>query len=227
MNSTLNWSLLPLCFALLTACTDDAATDTPAAPSATWDETNSAQGELSGDLTQPTPVTLSLGDNLIIATSIPGEEEVCIDNPDGSKTPYYPVHATYTDTFTFTLPADQKLTAIRIEQLDVEQVHTACGIPLEQQLGAFTGLANSAQIDWDSDSFENFVKLPETYPLVGAAFAGAVNDDLLAAYKAGFSFGPFQIDALADDPSDGTYTFWWKEGANRVNYTLNFVVEAK
>jgi hypothetical protein len=212
--------------------TGDAGTTADAGTPASngWDESNTEQGELSGDLLQPTPITLTLGDNRIVATSVPGAEEQCIgnpENPDAPETPYYPEHESYTDTFTFTLSADQKLTAILIERLDVTQVHTACGIPLEQQLGAFTGLANSAQIDWNSDTFQNFVKLPETYPLVGAGFAGAVNDDLLAQYKAGFEFGPFNIPALAEDPSDGTYTFWWKEGANRVEYTLNFVVEAK
>ena len=77
------------------------------------------------------------------------------------------------------------------------------------------------------EDFENFVKLPETYPLIGAGFAKAAGDDLLANYKAGFSFGPFSIDALAADPTDGTYTFWWKEGANQTSYTLNFVVQSQ
>ena len=86
-------------------------------------------------------------------TSIPGTEEQCIDNPDGPQTPYYLGYESYTDVFTFTLPEGQKLAQIIVENLEVEVVHTACGIPLESQLGAFTALAASAQIDWNSDTF--------------------------------------------------------------------------
>ena len=38
-------------------------------------------------------------------------------------------------------------------------------------------------------------------------------------------FGPIEVGAMTDELSDGTYTFWWKEGANKVSYVLNFVVE--
>ena len=93
--------------------------------------------------------------------------------------------------------------------------------------GAFTGLAASDQIDWTSDTFENFVKLPEQHPLIGAGFAKDPGTDLLAAYQAGFGFGPFSIEPLAALPTDGTFTFWWKEGANRTEYRLNFVVSAE
>ena len=189
-----------------------------------WDESDSAQGELSGDPANPTSVTLSVGDNFIIGTSVPNTEEVCIDNPDGSQVPYYPGHETYTDMITFTLPEDQILTNIIVESLSVEAVHSACGTPMEMQLGAFTALTASAQIDWNSDTFENFVKLPEAYPLIGAGFAKTQGTDLMSLYQAGFAFGPYSIDALSPLPSNGTYTFWWKEGANNASYRLNFVV---
>ena len=105
------------CFTLLIACADDdgnATTDLDATiwAGAAWDEANPDQGELSGDLAAPTPITLGLGDNLIQATSVPAATEQCIgnpENPDALETPYYPEHVTYTDAFTFTLPADQKL----------------------------------------------------------------------------------------------------------------------
>ena len=233
--------LLP--FSFLLACGDDAETTSPDTTSpdvmdvssqdtsdavtsaVTWDESDSAQGELSGDLGNPTQITLNVGDNHIIGTSVPGATEECIDAPDGSKAPYYPEHASYTDAFSFTLGANQKLVAIIVESIEVEAVHSACGLPLESQFGAFTALAASDKIDWNSDTFENFVQLPSENPLVGAGFAKSVGDDLLAQYKAGFNFGPYSIEALAADPSDGTYTFWWKEGANNASYTLNFVVE--
>lgn len=44
-------------------------------------------------------------------------------------------------------------------------------------------------------------------------------------YKGGLVFGPIVVDAMTDELSNGTYTFWWKEGANKVSYELNFVVE--
>ncbi|MGC6419131.1 MAG: hypothetical protein ACON3Z_18535 [Bradymonadia bacterium] len=212
------------------ACGDDKSNtsdmmDEPT--SVTWDEGNVDQGQLSGDLSAPTVITLRAGDNHIVGTSVPAEEEQCIETPDGGQAPYYPNHESYTDTFTFTLAEGQTLTSILIEELTVEAVHSACGAPLEQQLGAFIGFSNSAQIDWDSDTFENFVKLPETYPLIGAAFAKNAGDDLLSAFKAGFSFGPYMVPALAENPGPGTYTFWWKEGANRTAYRLNFVVAAE
>ena len=189
-----------------------------------WDESDSAQGELSGNPSSPTPITLSVGDNYIVGTSVPNTDEICIDNPDGSQAPYYPGHETYTDVITFTLPEGQTLTNIIVESLTVEAVHSACGIPMEMQLGAFTAIAASDQIDWNSDTFENFVKLPEAYPLIGAGFAKTEGTDLMSLYQAGFMFGPFSIEALAELPSNGTYSFRWKEGANHTTYRLNFVV---
>ena len=94
-------------------------------------------------------------------------------------------------------------------------------------MGAFTAIANSDQIDWDSDTFENFVKLPEQYPLIAAGFAKEAGTDLMTQYQAEFMFGPYSIEPLAELPTDGTYTFWWKEGANIVDYRLNFVVEER
>ena len=192
-----------------------------------WDESDSSQGELSGDLANPTSLTLALGDNFIVGTSVPGPSEECMDNPDGTKAPYYPEHVSYTDAFTFTLAADQKLSKILVESIEMEAVHSACDLPMESQMGAFTALANSDQIDWTSDTFDTFVSMPVEHPLVGIAFAKAAGDDLMAQFKAGFSFGPYTLPALAEEPSDGTYTFWWKEGANNTSYRLNFVVEAK
>lgn len=220
-------SLLSIIAIALSSCDDDA--DTPpnmqrTIEGLTWSESDADQGELSGDTMSPTEVTLSVGNNIIIGTSVPNSEERCIDNPDGSKTPYYPGHETYTDVITFTLPEDQQLTNIMIEELTVEAVHEACGIPLDMQLGAFTALAATSRIDWNSDTFENFVKLPEMYPLVGAGFAKNQGSDLLSLYRSGFGFGPYAIDPIAELPSGGTYTFWWKEGANRTAYRLNFIV---
>lgn len=218
----------------LPACGDDGSTgtsdnaDSSSEPSGVlWDESHADQGELSGDLSAPTSVTLAVGDNIIVGGSVPGDTEECVQGPEGPPAPYYPGHVSYTDAITFTLPAGQTLTAITVEALTVEAVHTACDTPMEEQLGAFTALAASDQIDWDSDTFDNFVKLPEQYPLIGAGFAKDVGTDLLAAYQAGFGFGPYSVDALAELPTDGTYTFWWKEGANRTEYQLNFVVSGE
>ena len=211
------------------ACSDgDTNNDTPNGTDSgsSWDEANGEQGELSGDLMAPTQLTFSVGDNIIIGTSTPGDTEECIQGPEGPPAPYYPGHESYTDAITFTLTEGQTLTAIQVEELDVEAVHSACDTPMESQLGAFTGLAASGQIDWNSDTFENFVKLPEQYPLIGAGFAKDAGTDLLASYQAGFAFGPYSIDPMADLPTNGTYTFWWKEGANKTRYRLNFVVEA-
>jgi hypothetical protein len=193
--------------------------------SITWDESDSNQGQLSGDLARPTPITMSLGDNLIVGTSIPGAVEECIELPDGSKAPYYPEHETYIDVFTFTLPADQRLTKIIAVKLDVEPFHPSCGMPLDEQLGAFTALAKSDQVDWNSDSFENFVRLPSEHPLIGAGFANIEGENLISRYEGGLVFGPIEVKAMTDELSDGTYTFWWKEGANKVSYVLNFVIE--
>ena len=210
----------------LPACGDDGG-EGDGSNGVLWDETDPAYGELSGDLAMPTSVTLSVGDNVIVGGSVPGDTEECVQGPEGPPAPYYPGHASYTDAITFTLPAGQTLTAIHVEALTVEAVHSACDTAMEEQLGAFTALAASAQIDWDSDTFENFVKLPEQYPLIGAGFAKTEGSDLLASYQAGFGFGPYAVDALATLPTDGTYTFWWKEGANRTEYQLNFVVTAE
>ena len=84
---------------------------------------------------------------------------------------------------------------------------------------------NGDQIDWNSDSFENFVRLPSEHPLIGAGFANIEGENLLSRYEAGLVFGPIEVGAMTDKLSDGTYTFWWKEGANKVSYVLNFVVE--
>jgi hypothetical protein len=212
--------ILPMALCALVACSSASEPS-----SVTWDESDPDQGQLSGDLGRPTPITLATGDNFIMGTSIPGAVEVCIDLPDGSQAPYYPEHETYIDVFSFTLPADQRLAKIVTVKLDVEPGHPSCGMPLDEQLGAFTGLVKSDQIDWNSDSFENFVRLPSEHPLIGAGFANIEGENLLSRYEAGLVFGPIEVGAMTDKLSDGTYTFWWKEGANKVSYVLNFVVE--
>lgn len=221
---------MTLCLTL-GACSDD--NDSAAAPatgdettSVLWDETDPDFGELSGDLAAPTSVTLAVGDNIIVGGSVPGDIEECVQGPEGPPAPYYPGHASYTDAFTFTLPAGHTLTAIHIEALTAVAVHSACDTPMDMQLGAFTGLAASDQIDWTSDTFEEFVKLPEAHPLVAAGFAKEEGTDLMASYQAGFAFGPYAIEALSELPTDGAFTFWWKEGANETEYRLNFVVSA-
>ena len=185
----------------------------PELPPVAWDESNPEQGQLSGNPPEPTPLTLSPGDNRIIGTSVPGPTEECIDLPDGSQAPYYPEHETYIDVFSFSLPANQRLAKIIVVDLEVEQVHSSCGMPLEEQLGAFTGLAKSDRIDWNSDTFEIFVRLPSENPLIGAGFARDEGEDLIVTYKGGLVFGPIVVDAMTDGLSNGTYTFWWKEGA--------------
>lgn len=187
-----------------------------------WDEGNPFQGELSGNLLAPTSLNFLIGQNIIIGGSTPGADEECVGG-----TPYYPGHEPYTDAITFTLHADQILTGIIVQQLTVEEVHSACGTPLNEQLGAFTALAASSQIDWNADTFENFVKLPERNPLIGAGFAKDTGTDLLTLYQVGLDFGPYSIAPLNELPSDGTFTFWWKEGANRTRYELNFLVSEK
>ncbi len=219
-------ALLLLLTIILPGCAaQEGSSEAQEGASVAWNESDPDQGQLSGDLAQPTAITLSMGDNLIIGTSIPGAVEECVELPDGSKAPYYPVHETYIDAFTFSLPADQRLAKIIAVKLDVEAFHPACGMPLEEQLGAFTGLVKSNQIDWNSDSFENFVRLPSEHPLIGAGFANIEGEDLISRYEAGLVFGPIEVEAMTDELTDGTYTFWWKEGANKVSYVLNFVVE--
>lgn len=173
-------------------------------PDVAWDEGVASQGELSGDLSRPTWIELAAGNNYIIATSVPAATEICIDAPDGSKTPYYPEHESYTDTFTFSLAPDQVLTRIMVAGLRVEPVHGACGAPIESQLGAFAALSDRDRIDWNSDTFDDFIRSPEAYPLIGPGFAKSAGEDLLAMYKDGFGFGPYAIAPLAQDPTNGT-----------------------
>ena len=222
--TTVAFALFSLSFA---ACGDGDTQPSGTDTGSSWDESEPSQGELSGDLSAPTKLTFALGDNVVIGGSTPGDTEECIQGPEGPPAPYYPGHEPYTDAITFTLAEGQVLTKIVVEELEVEAVHSVCDTPLESQLGAFTGLAASDQIDWNSDTFENFVKLPEAHPLIGAGFAKTEGSDLLASYQAGFAFGPYSIDALAELPTNGTYTFWWKEGANKTSYRLNFVVTAE
>jgi hypothetical protein len=184
-------------------------------------------------MSAPTPVTFLAGDNRIIGSSTPAPGAMCATfkgGPPDPVIPYFPGHESYTDVFTFTLTANQRLVAIEVEALDVIPVHTSdafpCIGPLESQLGAFTAINNSNQIDWNSDNVINFISLPTLHPLIGMNFAKSVGDDLLAKFKEEFpipGYGGVNSPDLV--VANGTYTFWWKDGANQANYTLNFIVE--
>lgn len=196
-----------------------------------WDE--SVNGELSGDMSNPTSLNFNEGNNRIIATSIPGAEAECttfVGGPPDPIIPYFPVHESYTDVFTFTIPEGKKLISILVESLEVTPVHTfedyPCVGSLEGQAGAFTSMNNSNQIDWNSDNVINFISLPVNHPLIGMGFAKAAGEDLLEKYKGDFPLPGYEgINSPSLIVNAGTYTFWWKEGANRASYTLNFVVE--
>ena len=72
----------------------------------------------------------------------------------------------------------------------------------------------------------NFISLPITYPLVGIGFAKTVNEDLLDNFQSEFPLPGYEgINTENLEISNGTYTFWWKEGANNTDYVLNFRVE--
>ena len=142
----------------------------------------------------------------------------------------FPNHESYTDLISFTLSANQRLIGIKVEALEVSAVHSVddfpCVGPVETQLGAFTAINNSNQIDWNSENVINFISLPNQHPLVGMGFAKAVGDDLLAKYRQDFPIPDYAgINTPSLDVTNGTYTFWWKEGANQTSYTLNFMVE--
>lgn len=197
-----------------------------------WNE--AIDGELSGLMSSPTPITLRNGDNRIIGSSTPANGAECAVFEGGPPTgvPYFPNHESYTDLVSFTLSAKQRLVGIKIEALEVSPVHSVdefpCVGPLELQMGAFTAINNSSQIDWNSDNVFSFISLPVQHPLKGMAFAKSVGEDLLAKYRQEFPFPGPGYDAINTptlDVTDGTYTFWWKEGANQANYTLNFMVE--
>lgn len=196
-----------------------------------WNE--AIDGELSGVMSSPTIVNFRAGDNKIIGTSTPASGAQCTTFEGGPPVPvipFFPNHESYTDLISFTLSANQRLIGIKVEALEVSAVHSVddfpCVGPVETQLGAFTAINNSNQIDWNSENVINFISLPNQYPLVGMGFAKAVGDDLLAKYRQDFPIPDYAgINTPSLDVTNGTYTFWWKEGANQTNYTLNFMVE--
>lgn len=195
-----------------------------------WDE--SSNGELSGNTMEPTTITLKLGDNYIHGTSVPSESMECTTfegGPPEPIIPYMPNHESYTDVFTFEIPDNAQLSSIIIEKLDIIEIHTHeeynCLPPtLEDQLGAYTSINNNTQIDWSSNSVQEFISLPQEYPLIGHGFANSVGEDLVSKYILPFPISDYDIntsDLLIDA---GNYTFWWKDGANQISYTLKFVL---
>ena len=196
-----------------------------------WNE--AIDGELSGEMSSPTIVNFRAGDNKIIGTSTPASGAQCTTFEGGPPVPvipFFPNHESYTDLISFTLSANQRLIGIKVEALEVSAVHSVddfpCVGPVETQLGAFTAINNSNQIDWNSENVINFISLPNQHPLVGMGFAKAVGDDLLAKYRQDFPIPDYAgINTPSLDVTNGTYTFWWKEGANQTSYTLNFMVE--
>ena len=218
--------LLPFFLFMITSCSSDDEDNSIA-----WDE--SIQGELSGDLLNPTSVNFQLGDNRIIGNSTPAEGAECTTFQGGPPVPiipYFPNHESYTDVFTFTLAENQTLASITIEALEVSPYHQFEDFPcignIESQNGAFVAINNHDKIDWNSDNVINFISLPITYPLIGIGFAKTVNEDLLDNFQSDFPLQGYEgINTQNLEISNGTYTFWWKEGANNTNYVLNFRVE--
>lgn len=194
-----------------------------------WAE--SIDGPLSGNMAAPTVVFFQVGANRIIGTSTPAPGGQCAIFPGSppAGVSYYPNHESYTDLVTFTLSANQRLIAIQLEVLEVTGVYTTeilpCVPALEFQRGAFTAINNSNQIDWNSDSVVNFLALPTQHPLIGLGFAKSQGEDLLAKYREPFPIPAYNLNSPKLEVSDGTFTFWWKEGANQVSYTINFIVE--
>lgn len=219
--------ILFLAFSFFSSCSnDDSSNDNGIA----WDE--SIDGELSGNMNSPTIINLELGNNRIIGSSTPSPGAECTTfqgGPPDPVIPYFPNHESYTDLFSFTLPPNYRISNIIVESLEIEPIHTFEDFPcvgeLNSQLGAFTAINNSNQIDWNSDNVINFISMPSQHPLVGAGFAKNVGDDLLSKYRDDFPLDGYEINSADLEIKNGTYTFWWKEGANQANYILNFIVE--
>jgi hypothetical protein len=195
-----------------------------------WDE--SVNGQLSGDLSQPTQIEFQIGDNRIVAGSVPHTEMECatfIGGPPDPVIPYMPNHESYTDVFTFTIPENATLSSIIVEKLEVTEIHSfndypCLGAEVDNQLGAFTGINNSVQIDWNSNSVIEFISLPIEHPLVGIGFAKTEGEDLMTKYRDSFPIPNYNINSTDLVINEGDHTFWWKDGANEINYTLNFIV---
>lgn len=197
-----------------------------------WDE--EVNGELSGDLLNPSSVSLKVGDNRIIGNSIPAEGAMCTTFEGGPPVPiipYFPNHESYVDVFSFNLSENERLVSITVESLEMSPFHTFEDFPcvgnFEDQNGAFVAINNSDKIDWDSDNVINFISLPVTYPLIGIGFAKNINENLLNNFRQDFPLPGYEgVNDENLDITNGTYTFWWKEGANNADYALNFIVEA-
>ena len=57
-------------------------------------------------------------------------------------------------------------------------------------------------------------------------FAKSVGDDLLAKFREEFRIPGYDgVNSPDLEVVNGTYTFWWKDGANQADYILNFVIE--
>ena len=209
------------------ACDKD---DNPTNPEIAWDE--SSNGELSGDLSQPTQLEFQIGNNKIYGGSVPHSEMECTTFVGGPPEPviaYMPQHESYTDVFSFVIPDNASLTSIIVESLSVTEVHSFEDYPclgggVDSQLGAFTGINNSNEIDWNSNSVLEFISFPVNHPLVGIGFAKSEGDDLLMKYKEPFPMTDFDINTSDLVIGSGNHTFWWKDGANQIDYTLNFIV---
>lgn len=211
------------------ACKDDEGEVT--IDETVWNE--SEDGELSGDLSSPSVLTFREGNNRIIGGSVPGNEAYCTTfegGPEDSIIPYFPGHEAYVDVFTFTIPEGKKLASILLEDMTLTPYHLyedcPCIGPFEDQLGAFTAINASNQIDWNSNTVVDFISLPVDHPLIGIGFTRTPGDDLLQNFREPFPMPGY--DGINDSTlsiGQGTYTFWWKEGQNKTSYTLNFVVE--
>lgn len=180
-----------------------------------WDE--SVDGELSGNMPAPTMIELRLGDSKIIGTSTPaaGAQSTTFEGgPPVPIIPFFPNHESYTDLITFTLSKNQRLTKIIVESFEVEPIHKFEDFPcvgeLELQLGAFTAINNSNQIDWNSDNVINFISMPQQHQLIGAGFAKRVGDDLLSKYRGAFPLEGYEINSADLEITNGTYTFCGK-----------------
>lgn len=212
---------------LLGSCSDSKSKSSIA-----WDE--SRDGELSGDLSTPTPIIFSTGNNRVVATSTPASTMECGTFPGGPPEPiipYMPNHESYTDVFIFEIPEGNVLTKIVVEKLVVDPVHTNEKYPClpksnEESLGAFTAISHHNQIDWNSDSVLSFISLPIQYPLAGIGFAKLEGDDLLEKYRSEFPVSDYAGVNKSDlIVGPGKHTFWWKEGAYNTSYILNFILE--
>ena len=208
-------------------CVNDKVVPTKVA----WNE--STDGKLSGDLMAPTPVKFIVGNNKIIGSSTPNSKGYCTTFPGGPPAPiipYFPGHEVYTDAFTFKVPAGKKLVAILVENLELEEFHKFADYPcvgaFKSQSGAFVAMNASSQIDWNSNTVQDFIALPTKYPLIGIGFTRTAGDNLLQKFRGVFPLPGYEnVNNPNLTVEKGTYTFWWKEGQNKTKYTLNFVIE--